>query len=206
MGADNIFRVSHRCDPVPKVPMFPFRHVPVDGTDYRVANGNNTLLSINAHLMPSYIAGVGGMEWPALAALTLPGEGEAAVANWIHMAGSGSSSILMGSAIALDMIARALNAILRRASALSGWALGLDFADNVTLADRISMILFRGGELSAQLLEEVGSLTTAIFLFLGRTVVQGANITRDFLAWVLGLLFQFLQSMAVQAVMAITRR
>ncbi len=205
LGAGNIYRVHHSCDPVPKVPIFPFRHVPASGSDYRIDNGNHALLAIPAHLMPSYIAGVGDRGWADLAAHVPPGDAQVAIANWLSMAGSGRAPILMGSAIALDMISRALVWILRRASGVSGWALGLDFAGNATLADRIAMILFRGGELSAELLKDVGSLTTAIFQFLGRPVVKGANMTREFLAWVLDLLFHAMQSLAVGAVQAVTR-
>ena len=65
LGRHNIFRAYHHTDPVPMVPVFPYAHVPFE-EDACLLHGCGTLISVDAHLMPTYLASVGNQTWPQL--------------------------------------------------------------------------------------------------------------------------------------------
>lgn len=102
----------------------------------------------------------------------------------------------MGSAKLIDMIGRVLTYLLKAAGKVIGGAVGLAFAVGVTILDQIAWLLNQAVHASVELGRGITTLVGMIFKFLGRTVIQGTQITVAFLRWVLELLFSALRSAA----------
>lgn len=200
VGADNIHRVYHRADPVPKIPLFPFFHVPWADEACQVNGGPGGLISIAAHSMAnSYIPNVDGHSWADLARAGGVGEGEVTPASWLEQVGPSGNGILIGSAWALKMIGKALGWLLAKIGQLAVGALGLALTASMTVLDRLAWMLARGATLSLEVSSYVGNLIGAIFRFLGRGLMRGVALTLDFIRWVLGLLFDALAAVARRA-------
>lgn len=193
VGEKNMYRVHHRSDPVPKIPLFPFHHVPYESPGYELTAGPSGLINPHAHFMDeSYLPGVGSMSWQALGNHA---EGDdAAVQAWLGQAASGG--ILMGSATALQMIGKALAWILGKVAFVG---VGAVFTAGMTVLDQLAWMLDRGAQLSVELSVHIRTLIGAIFRFLGRTVVAGASMTMAFIRWVLELLYNALAAVARRA-------
>lgn len=193
----NMFRVHHRSDPVPMIPLFPFQHVPAKSAGYQITAGPSGLINVKAHNMAgSYIPGVADMSWQALGRQNAADEVE--VEGWLGQVGAGGGGILMGSATVLKMIGKALAWILRKAAFVG---LGAVFTGGMTILDQMAWMLSTGAKASVEVSMYIGTLIGAIFRFLGRTVVAGASLTASFIRWVLELLYNSLAAVARTALM-----
>lgn len=200
VGEQNIYRVHHGADPVPKIPLFPFFHVPVTTSGYPLSTGSFGLISKDAHKMvKSYLPGVKGKSWADLARYEPATSHDMEPQPWMGMVAAGGGGIVMGSAWALSMIGKALSWVLREASLASLNAVSCGFTVGFTVLDQLAWMLSKGAELSFKISQYVRSIIMAIFRFLGRTVVAGVSLTLSFIRWVLGLLFQSLAMVANRA-------
>ena len=191
----NMYRVHHRSDPVPKIPLFPFHHVPMQAPGYELTAGPSGLININAHFMvDSYIPGVGDQSWQTLGNQITADETE--VQPWLAQMGSGGGGILMGSAAVLQMIGKALAWILGKVAFV---AVGAVFTAGMTVLDQLAWVLSKGAQASVELSMYISTIIAAIFRFLGRTVVAGASLTTSFIRWVLDLLYNALAAVARRA-------
>lgn len=200
VGAENMFRTFHCADLVPMVPLFPFFHVPATNPGYQLGSGSRGLLSSGAHDMEkSYIAGVSRQSWTAMRNRDLGNDHKMNVQLWLEQVSAGSSGIVMGSTWALAMICKALTWLLDKAAllALSGISAGL--TAGLTALDYLAMMLGRGAELSIEISTYLSTIITAIFRFLGRSVIAGASLTLSFIRWVLDLLYHSVATVAGRA-------
>jgi hypothetical protein len=197
LGADSIFRVSHQADPVPMIPIFPFRHLPFARPGYMLTNGGG-LIRVGAHdMLASYIPGIGDSNWSGLRA-ERPGTNWAErVKAWLE-SGAGHPGPAVFSAALLNMITQALQWVLKLARAVVFAAAG-PVVDGTTLLDQLAWLLSRGAQLSADVGEYVKTLIGAIFRFLGRAANRIGDPTVAFLRWVLDLLFEGLATAAFVA-------
>ncbi len=198
LTADRIFRVSHLADPVPLIPVYPYRHVPSDTPGYVLDNGGSLRLRIDAHSMEdSYIPGVGERAWIDL---TREGRGmlDGDVQRWLG-AMAPSEGPAMYSAQFLGVIATALQWIIKRALNVGR------FAELIgeTVLDQIVRLLSNGIKLSVELASYVTTLIGAIFRFLGRAAYRAGEVTSQFLRWVLNLLWDRLKTTAGMALSAV---
>ena len=195
VGRQNMYRVHHVADPVPKIPLFPFCHVPASLAGYEITAGPTGLINIRAHFMQhSYIPGVGDLAWQALGTREVPRE--AGVQEWLAQVGSGSGGILMGSASALQMIGKAMAWILGKIASIT---VGTSLTLGMTVLDQMAWLLSTGAKASVELSMQVSAVIRAIFRFLGRTVVAGASLTTSFIRWVLDLLYTSLAAVVRRA-------
>lgn len=200
VGEQNIYRVQHRSDPVPKIPLFPFFHVPLATGGYQLAGGSFGLINTAAHsMLKSYIPGVKDTSWADLARSSAASSHDMEPQPWMGLVAAGGGGIVMSSAWALSMIGKALSWVLRQASLAFFTALSIGFTVGFTVLDQLAWMLSKGAELSVEISLYVRAIITAIFKFLGRTVVAGASLTLSFIRWVLGLLFHALATVANQA-------
>ena len=197
LGADSIFRVSHRADPVPMIPIFPFRHLPFAQPGYVLTNGGG-LIRVGAHDMQgSYIPGIGDSNWAGLHTES-PGTNWAdKVKAWLE-SGAVHSGPAVSSAALLSMITRALQWVLKLAKAVVFAAVG-PVVNGMTLLDQLAWLLSRGAQLSGDVAGYVKTLIGAIFRFLGRAANKVEDLTVAFLRWVLDLLFKGLATAAFVA-------
>jgi triacylglycerol lipase len=205
VGRQNMYRVHHRSDPVPKIPLFPFIHVPTAEPGYQLTAGPSGLINTDAHSMElSYVPGVGRDSWQALARRGVSGEDDMNAQLWLDQVSAGGGGILMGGAWGLMMIGKALNWLMGKIGTLALNALGLQFTMGMTVLDQLAWLLSKGAELSIEVSSYVGAIITAIFRFLGRTATAGASLTVSFIRWVLGLLFKALVTVANREFMLVS--
>lgn len=191
----NMYRVHHRSDAVPKIPLFPFNHVPAQAPGYQITAGPSGLISKSAHYMEeSYIPGVGDQSWQTLGHQQAADEVE--VQGWLGQVGAGGGGILMGSAAVLQMIGKAMAWILGKIAFV---AVGSTFTAGVTVLDQMAWLLSTGAKASVELSMYISSIISAIFRFLGRTAVSGASLSTSFIRWVLELLYNSLAAVARKA-------
>lgn len=187
----NIYRVHHRSDVVPKVPLFPFHHVPAREPGYRITAGYSGLISKDAHGMEeSYMPGVGDLNWQALGKQVTADE--IGVQAWLDQVGSGSG-ILMGSAAVLQMIGKALTWVLGKVAFV---AFGGVITTAATVLDQLAWMLAVGARASVELSSHIETIIRAIFRFLGRGFTAGVSLTTAFIRWVLNLLYTSLSTVA----------
>ncbi len=204
VGRENIYRVHHRSDPVPKIPLFPFIHASTAEPGYQLTAGPSGLINTDAHSMElSYIPGVGQDGWQALARHGVSGADDMNAQLWLDQVGAGGGGILMGGAWGLMMIGKALSWLMGKISTLAFNALGLHFTMGMTVLDQLAWLLSKGAELSIEVSTYVSTLIKAIFRFLGRTVATGASLTVSFIRWVLGLMLNALVTVANRAFMLV---
>jgi triacylglycerol lipase len=197
LGADSIFRVSHQADPVPMIPIFPFRHLPFAHPGYLLTNGGG-LIRVGAHHMRgSYISGIGDNSWSSLQTESPERDWGDRIKAWLQ-SDAGHSGPAIFSATLLGMITRALQWVLKRAKAVMFAAVGT-VTTGMTLLDQLAWLLTKGAELSAEVAGYVKTLIGAIFRFLGRAANKVEDLTVAFLRWVLDLLFQALATTAIVA-------
>ncbi len=203
LGTEHILRVWHPADPVPMIPLYPFRHVPFGGQGLALpASG---LVCVGAHrLEASYIPLLHGQTWNSLAAASHRKADETAqVRSWLARAAASPGGFLMGSATLLSMIGRALRWLLERAGDILIGAIGLTLAIGATALDQLAWLLARGASLSRDLSEHLRALIGAIFIFLGRPQRALAEMGTAFVRWVLGLLYGSLRGTAERALMTL---
>jgi triacylglycerol lipase len=188
----NMYRVHHRSDPVPKIPLFPFQHVPAKASGYQIMAGPSGLINPTAHFMvDSYIPGVADMSWQALG--HQPTSDEVEVQGWLGQMNAGGGGFLKGSAALLQMIGKAMAWILGKIAFV---AVGAVFTAGVTVLDQMAWMLSTGAQASVEVSMYISTIIGAIFRFLGRTAVAGASLTTSFIRWVLDLLYASLAAVA----------
>lgn len=201
VGTDNLFRIYHSSDPVPMIPIFPFQHAPVGRRGLSVKNGHRGLISIDAHLMPSYTSAVASLSWSGLETASREAEmSPGTIESWLNAAVASSSPAIVGSAYALKMIGKVLGWILSKAGALVTGALGLALTGAATLLDHLAWMLHRAAQFSKEVAGHVEKLITVIFKFLGRPIAKGVSLTMVFISFVLDLLFGTLRRAALGAI------
>lgn len=198
VGAHNIHRVYHRSDPVPMIPLFPFVHVPWGIDGYAITTGLGGLINSDAHNMEeSYQVAMVDRTWTGLgrasSAYTPPAQA------WLDYIGANANGVIPGSGTVLRMIGKALLWLLEQIGQLISRQLGLGLAASMTVLDQLAWLLAQGARASLEVSRYIGYVIAAIFRFLGRTAVTGANLSRDFIRWVLRLLFDALAAVARRA-------
>ena len=203
IGAAQIFRVSHAADPVPKIPLFPFFHLPSDRPGLEIGSG---LFGAGAHsMLGSYIPALADRSWATLAR-SVAADDNAQVKSWLERAAGGEGlsgvggMVLMGSSALLLMIGRALRWLLARAAGLLAGKIGIALTASATVLDQLAWLLSKGASLARELGEQVTGLMAAIFRFLGRKLPAALDVSVAFVRWVLGLLYSVLQATAQRAI------
>jgi hypothetical protein len=192
---ENVFRVHHTADPVTMAPIFPFIHVPVRGTHYRL-NWTGDTVSVNAHLMGSYIRSIGQSNWGALAHATANMDTVADIEAWLEFAASGAATIMPMQSSVLSLVGQALNWMVQAAAGLGiGAALLGEY-----VADTIAAMIHRVAQLVARFGVMLRNIVTVIMRLLGRTMASIQDMTVSFLRWVLSLLFNRIAGLARRAI------
>lgn len=192
----NIFRVYHPADPVAMVPLFPFLHVPHGQGAYQLACNGTERIRGSAHkLKDSYATLIGDKTYEALAANGAPSLTDRQIESWLQGVKSGGWVQNYG-ARAVEMVGIALEWVLRQL--LQGALIGLQplLASGVTALDTLAYVLYEGTRLVKATAWYVEAILIAIMKLAGQTVRKGAELTLDFIRFVLNSLFQGIVSMA----------
>jgi pimeloyl-ACP methyl ester carboxylesterase len=196
----NIFRVYHPADPVAMVPLFPFLHVPYGQSAYQLACNGAERIRGSAHKMvDSYIPLIGDKSYEALAANGAPSLTDRQIEAWLQGVKAGGWVQNYG-ARAVEMVGIALEWVLRQL--LQGALIGLQplLASGVTAIDTLAYVLYEGTRLVKKAAWYVEAILIAILKLAGQTARSGAELTLDFIRWVLVSLFQGISAMARSAI------
>ena len=82
LGSENIFRVWHKTDIVPCIPIWPFVHTPDSGRDYFLPSPG-FFPGAEWHSMDNYIRSVGKKSWQTIYALREPQPTESDIQRWL---------------------------------------------------------------------------------------------------------------------------
>lgn len=178
MSSARVRRVYALSDPVPMIPLLPFRHF---GPGSIGIQDSFQSICADAHRMKtSYLPSMPKSGWPAMVALPHRSD----PAYWLARAAE-SGSFSRG--MAYFCLSHALGLIM---VALNG--LNLVLSSDITVLDRITDALAKGAILSAKIGEQVLSFARTALQVIGRlsvaTAVTAADLTVTFIRWVLELL------------------
>lgn len=193
LKAENIYRAYSLGDPVPMVPLYPFRHAPDTDNGIRVG-GSMAIISPSQHSMKQYISAVGDAGWTGLRAASNSAHNLRSMDFWLDQAKIHTA--IPGSATGLYVLGKALSMILKKAGQLVGiGALGV-----ASMVDTVAFLIERSVSLSAKIADRVKKLIVYVMRWAGKTIVEtSVNITRTFLSYVLSLLLRPLVTAAQQA-------
>ncbi|WP_310498438.1 lipase family protein [Sandarakinorhabdus sp.] len=196
LGSENLRRVYHPADPVPMIPLFPFFHAPTS-SGIALVNSDGALVDKSFHnrtdvyLEESKKFG----SWAGMAHAGVQPDSGLKIQQWLAQGGV-TNGFVMGSARLLGLIGDALAWIVQQAIKAG---VGVVAFTGATLLDQIASIIHAGARVSITLYGYAETLVKMIFRFLGRVRRAAADLTMDFLRWVLGLLFGVLANTARRA-------
>jgi hypothetical protein len=192
IGGANIFRVYHKSDIVSMVPLWPFMHAPQPGTECFIESPG--IPWITFHAMKKYVGSCSGKSWDMLHRKEPSINWGAEVERWLS-----SSNPVTFTYHSMVMINKATLFILKKimhSTAIVAQAL---IASGLTFLDVLAMMLHKGLQLSSEVSEYVQGLMRRILSMLNSTVRVGADITFQFIRWVLMRLIQSVYRLANMA-------
>lgn len=191
-----IYRVYHKTDPVPMVPVFPFTHAPISNQGYQIYSAQS-IISAEAHGMAQYRQSVSGSKWKDLHGAIAPYHIDHMVEQWLGSdrrpnPADPTTWEWLNSAIVWVLKKLTMGTILIVQSSVMGL---------VTLADKIAWILQKGIDLSKDSGFWVLRLMRKIMQVLGMPVVKTVNeLGRTFMRRILTRLMQKMNQEAQSAV------
>lgn len=193
IGARNIHRVYHQTDVVPMVPVYPYRHAPMPGSDCFI---NNAGIPIATHAMDTYMAGMLGKSWAQLHQPPARTAGEAELRHWLATARPSGLANLC-----INRFFQALGWLLRKSTLLACIGLQSTLAQGLLgTPDVLAQILQKLAERDYK--REVHQLLDKAIRATGREVVLPAQLRYQFIRWALRSFFSHLNTMARAALVA----
>ena len=195
VGAQQIFRVNHKTDVVPCIPLWPFSHVPQPGTECYIESPG-AMPGFTYHAIGSYGESVNNESWEALrraAPYVNPGQ---QIEAWLKS----SASPVVFSVHTVFMIQAALQYLLQKILHVAGIAFQASLGGGLTIMDQLAMILAKGVQASKEIAAYVLSLMQRIASVVGCGFKAGTEMTLGFIRWVLSLLAQAVYNVARTAV------
>ncbi|MCI0506531.1 MAG: lipase family protein [Gammaproteobacteria bacterium] len=179
LGDNNIYRVYHKSDPVSMVPIWPFAHVPLPGTDCYIETTSN--FSPAMHKMEYYGKSVSGSSWDILKRNKPEATNDKLIEAWLNI----RSPISMTYFNVL-MIQEAVKYILKKILLLLGIGLqGLLVTGVSNFLDMLAYVLDKAAKMSIEIAEFVQNLIRRILSAVGIAIEVGKNLTVAFIRWVL---------------------
>lgn len=192
----NIFRVYHKSDPVSMIPLWPFTHVPLPGTECFI---ESNLSLLKAHSMGNYITSVNGAtSWANLKIKQPNMNWDGQVEAWL-----GSKSMLSFSFHTMSMIHNAIMYLVKKVFRTLGIGFQVGLSAGLTFLDQLAIFLEKGAKASKEVAGHVGNLLQRILAMLGRGIQKIAEVTGDFIRWVFMTLSRSLYQMATSSISAV---
>ena len=182
IGADNIFRVYHRTDPVPMVPLYPFMHAPYANNGYYLHSAQ-PLTSGAAHFMANYINSVAGKSWQQMTDIPdQPYTIETAIENWLQS----KSPVDASSATFWRWVDSAIIYVVKKVATSAILGLQAGFIGTFTIADKLAYILAKGIDLANNVSVWVEHLMRKLMQALGMAIAKTKKeLTRNLIQHVL---------------------
>jgi len=198
LSSDNIFRVYHKTDPVPKLLPWPYAHVPSSGIDYYMhSSGSN--LSAAYHLMPTYCASIGSRSWDVIKGEVEDKKSDFGIARWLESKGSNSLSVTV-----VGWLEQALVFVLKKCLGVAHTALAGMVGGGITFIDKLAYILAKGINLAKHISRWVILFIKKIMQVLGmKYVADKIQLTQSFIRSILHRLQRSVNIATQQALMKI---
>ncbi|WP_062270037.1 lipase family protein [Endozoicomonas arenosclerae] len=197
MQGGNIFRVYHRTDPIPMVPIWPFMHLQEDGI-YSIPSPGQ-FISPEYHKMAQYINSVGSKSWEVLEALYDESVEDSAVERWLS-----SDSFVSLTANTLRMFSYAISFVIRKVLKAVAITIQTVFGAGTTLLDQLAYILNRGLSAAEAVSGWVISLVKKMARALGIGIREGKDMTMRFIRYVLNALSNYVRQLVQKSIDFIT--
>jgi len=173
--AKNIYRVSHKTDPVPMVPTWPFVHVPNSDADYLIDSPVSPI-PWEYHFMEHYIDSVKNGEWSKILSNRPKGHTQAAIEAWLQ-----SDGVVSLTARTLDLMNAALLYVVEKAIQATGIVLVSTASSSFTLLDRMAMFMAEAAKVSVKVSNWVHLLIKKMAALIGTVVKKGVDLTVEFI-------------------------
>lgn len=190
------FRCVNGADPVPKAPVWPFYHVPYDGSEYLLSRAKG--LSKSAHDIDNYIFLTRSKNWNSLGfqkANTIFKRVVLNYSNRIHVTNSADWADKISAAI--------LTLLADNAMVLGTFGLQSMGATISTVYDAVARSMVKISELTEENAERVKGLLGHMLMFAGKGANIAIKFTFSFIRWVFNLVINKLNQ-AVNAALKST--
>ncbi|MBB3167500.1 lipase family protein [Simiduia aestuariiviva] len=193
LGTD-IYRVFHKTDVVPMVPIWPFFHVPLKNHSYCL-NSPGSLPSGEFHKMKNYVLSLSkSKDWGTLVDLEPP-VSESAIEKWL--ASDGVYALTINS---LNMINSALVYVIKKVLYGAGVLVQNSVGLGITLLDQLAMALAKGYNLAKDTSIWVLRLMKRIMVALGMKIKKDLEVTAQLIKFLLTALLEKVHRMVKTAV------
>jgi len=181
VGSQNIYRAHHTMDVVTCIPIWPFYHVPLIGTDYRLESPGSMYSVMTNHDMFEYVKSVSGKSWQQLSGMYDSNTNDASIENWLNDEASTGLNLL-----SIEWLSKALIYVIRKVFDGAAWLLSKTFSTTFTLMDQLAYVLKKGLDLAENVSSWVVALVKKIMRMLGMGLhVDIAEMTTHFIRYVL---------------------
>ncbi|HEA17162.1 MAG TPA: lipase family protein [Pseudoalteromonas prydzensis] len=186
---DKVYRCTHGADPVAKVPLWPFSHVPYNGQEIRLDNGQG--LKGAAHKLngtPGYINTANSNDWRNL---TVQANHFLATPVRLDFADRNQASF---NSHWSDKLSAALITLLKDAGYYSAVVAQASIGTGLTFYDMLARTLDKIAKASASFASQTLGLLGHMLVFAGKVISTAVELTYSFIRWVfdstLGALYQ----------------
>lgn len=195
IGDKRIFRVYHKTDVVPCIPIWPYVHTPNSGTQYYLYSPG-ILPGAEYHDMTRYIDSVSDKSWAMLSAIKPEEKSDFSIAAWLK-----EESPVGVTMKAVQWLDAAIQFVIKKCIGAAEWLVSKSMGASATIMDRLAFILSDGVSLEENISAWVVRLIRKTLSFLGRArhALSKAELNRTYIKSVLTDLQVKLNSIAQNA-------
>jgi len=194
VGEENIHRVYHKSDPISMIPLWPFMHVPLPGSDYFIDDREMVPYG-KMHAMDKYSMSVkSAVNWSSLTDARVKVKNDSKIEKWLE-----SDSVVATVAGPFFMIGEAILYILKKVMKGVAITLQAGLSTALTALDIVAMAFHKAAKGAKEAAGLIKRLMMKILKVLGFAVTVTSNLTLDFIKWVLTSLTRSIYNGARQA-------
>jgi len=185
LNDNNIYRVYHKTDPVSMVPIWPFTHVPLPGTECYIEKPG--VFAPSMHKMSKYIASVSNKEtWDGMKRNRPVENSDKVIEAWLNARGPAPMTHFN-----MILLQQALSYVLKKVLYLTGVSLQALLGGAANFLDILAMAFEKAAKISSEVADHIKNLMRRILSMLGMVVDNVKDITASFIRWAL---FKFAQA------------
>lgn len=174
LGSQSIYRVYHKTDIVPYIPVWPFVHTPYKQRDFYLPSPG-IMPAAEWHAMDKYVESVRGENWEALHAKRKPQKSESQIEQWLKSSKAASATLDV-----LEWLGDAAFYVLKKCSKALGEISEFIVSSSFSALDKIAYILNKSLKIDEKISGLVVYLMNKISQFLGwASEITGKDLSRE---------------------------
>ncbi|MGF1723817.1 lipase family protein [Photobacterium nomapromontoriensis] len=194
---DKIFRCTHGADPVPLIPLWPFRHAPYSGKEYRLDNSSG--INAGTHSMgpqgvPGYVNTARSEDWG-----TLKVRSNHFLNKPVRLKFENRNQASFTEYWA-DKISAALETLLKDAGYSGLVAIQSGFTSALSFYDQLARCIEKVAAASMKLAEQAKGLLGHMLIFAGKVVSGTIELTAKNIRWIFDVTLHKLYTAARNAI------